>query len=586
MNEEEITIWQLRHNGVLIPEYKPVGLSIKFRGKEIKLTPEQEEMAVAWAKKMDSEQVKDPVFVKNFFKDFCKALGIENGKPEDFDFSEVKQWVEEEKAKKESMTKDEKKKLSEERKRIREENKKKYGIAIINGKEVEIANYTVEPPCIFVGRGKHPLRGRWKPRIYHSDIILNLSEDAPTPQTPTGESWGGRVFDPKALWIAKWRDKLTGKMKYVWIAENAELRQMREKEKYDVARKLDQYIEKIREHIWKNLTSEDELRRKIATVAYLIDVLKLRVGDEKDKDEADTVGATTLRGSHVKINSDNTVTFDFLGKDSVRWVKRVKLPKEVIQNLKSFIRGPRDQIFDGVKSELVNEFLGEVMPGLTAKVFRTYHATKIVEEYLNKNHVDKDAPEIEKKYVGCMANLQAAIECNHKRKLPKNWIESIRKKEERVRKLKEDIKIAKKKMNEKLEKLEEKLKQEKKKRTEKIEELSKKPSKSKKIRERINKEKLMLRKAIEKYREKKKRILEMYEHKIKNLELKIKEAEIKLQLAKKTKDYNLITSLKSYIDPRVYAYWAKKLGYDWKKLYPKSLHKKFSWVDENESIKT
>ncbi|MEM1874718.1 MAG: hypothetical protein QXP51_03920, partial [Candidatus Hadarchaeales archaeon] len=264
------------------------------------------------------------------------------------------------------MTKDEKKKLSEERKRIREENKKKYGIAIINGKEVEIANYTVEPPCIFVGRGKHPLRGRWKPRIYHSDIILNLSEDAPTPQTPTGESWGGRVFDPKALWIAKWRDKLTGKMKYVWIAENAELRQMREKEKYDVARKLDQYIEKIREHIWKNLTSEDELRRKIATVAYLIDVLKLRVGDEKDKDEADTVGATTLRGSHVKINSDNTVTFDFLGKDSVRWVKRVKLPKEVIQNLKSFIRGPRDQIFDGVKSELVNEFLGEVMPGLTA----------------------------------------------------------------------------------------------------------------------------------------------------------------------------------------------------------------------------
>lgn len=586
MAEEKMTIWQLRHNGVLIPEYRPMGLSIRFKGEEIKLTPEQEEMAVAWAKKMDSEQAQDPVFVKNFFKDFCRALGIDNGKPEDFDFSEIKRWVEEEKIRKESMTKDEKKKLAEERKRIKEENKKKYGVAIINGEEVEIANYTVEPPCIFVGRGKHPLRGRWKPRINYSDIILNLSDDAPTPPTPTGEPWGGRVFDPNALWIAKWRDKLTGKMKYVWIAENAKLRQMREKEKYDTARKLDQYIDKVREHIWANLKSEDELRRKIATVAYLIDVLKLRVGDEKDKDEADTVGATTLRGSHVKINSDNTVTFDFLGKDSVRWVKRVELPPEVVQNLKSFIRGPRDQIFEGVKSELVNEFLSEVMPGLTAKVFRTYHATKIVEEYLNRNHVEKDAPEIEKKYVGCMANLQAAIECNHKRKLPKNWRESIRKKEERVRKLKEDIKLVKKKINEKLKELEKKLELEKEKRTKIIKELSDRHSKSRKIRERISKEKRMLREAVKKYREKRKKLLEMYEHRIKNLELKIKEAEIKLLLAKKTRDYNLGTSLKSYIDPRVYAYWAKKLGYDWKKLYPKSLHKKFSWVDENEDIKT
>ena len=35
-------------------------------------------------------------------------------------------------------------------------------------------------------------------------------------------------------------------------------------------------------------------RRKVATVAWLILVPNMRVGDEKDPDEADTVGAITL----------------------------------------------------------------------------------------------------------------------------------------------------------------------------------------------------------------------------------------------------------------------------------------------------
>jgi len=38
----------------------------------------------------------------------------------------------------------------------------------------------------------------------------------------------------------------------------------------------------------------------------------MRVGDEKDPDEADTVGATTLRVEHVKI-TDKTIELDCLG---------------------------------------------------------------------------------------------------------------------------------------------------------------------------------------------------------------------------------------------------------------------------------
>jgi hypothetical protein len=38
------------------------------------------------------------------------------------------------------------------------------------------------------------------------------------------------------------------------------------------------------------------------------------------------------------------------------------------------------------------------------------------------------------------------------------------------------------------------------------------------------------------------------------------------------------TSLKSYIDPTAYVKWAKKVGFDLEKFYPKTLQKKFSWA--------
>ena len=66
---------------------------------------------------------------------------------------------------------------------------------------------------------------------------------------------------------------------------------------------------------------------------------------------------------------------------------------------------------------------------------------------------------------------------------------------------------------------------------------------------------------------------------IEKLELQIKEQ-------KKTRDYNLTTSLKSYIDPRIYCTWGEKVDFDWKLYYPKALQRKFSWVELNENNST
>ena len=496
----------MSHNGIIIPRYDPKGFSIRFKGKDIKLNPEQEEMAIAWVRKLGTEYVQDKVFVRNFFEDFAKALGVK-GSVDDFDFMEVEKFVGKERADKENMSKEDKKKLAADRKIIREELKEKYGHAIIDGSKVELGNYMAEPSSIFMGRGKHPLRGQWKPGAKESDVILNLSPDS---KVPPG-NWKQIVWLPNCMWVARWNDKLRGKEKYIWVSDTSPMKQEREMKKFEKATELEKNFKRIENHIISSLDSGEEKVRKIATVVYLIDAVNMRVGDEKDEDEADTVGATTLGPKNIIIMENGMVNFNFLGKDSVKWDKDIKLPDNVVRNLKEFISSAKDFVFDGVRSDDVNEFLSEIVPGVTAKVFRTYHASKAVRDYIDSVDVKKTDPEEYKKYVATMANLQAAIICNHKRKLPAKWKDTLENKKGRLDELKE---------------------KEKEKKTEKSKEA------------------------------------------VKTMELRIK-------LMKETKDYNLNTSLKSYVDPRIIYRWSKKVDFDWKKYYSKTLQKKFSWVEGN-----
>lgn len=59
----------------------------------------------------------------------------------------------------------------------------------------------------------------------------------------------------------------------------------------------------------------------------------------------------------------------------------------------------------------------------------------------------------------------------------------------------------------------------------------------------------------------------------------VEKMKVKITVQEETRDYNISTSLKSYIDPRIYYEWGKQVQYDWKQYYQKALHKKFSWLD-------
>lgn len=504
----------LRHNGVCFPPaYEPKGLSVAIRGRKISLSPLAEEMAWAWGKKKDTPYVKDQVFESNFLRDFLPLLPAEfrHARIEEIDFSELIKLQEEEKLR--NNQPEVKKRLSAERKKRREELKARYGFAEVDGKTFEIQNWLVEPPGLFIGRGNHPLRGRWKPRVDPEDVTLNLSADASRPP----EHKGSIVTDHESTWLASWVETLTGVRKYVWLHDSSEIRQSRDRLKYENAERLDHRIGRVRRYIDRAMHARDFKTRKLATVCLLIDRLAMRVGDEKDEDEADTVGASTLRVEHVSLRED-AVAFDFLGKDSVRWQKTLFINSDRIisENFEKFIRGkkPSDQVFDGVSSEQVNRFLSHAMEGLTAKVFRTYHATGTVRSYLGKH--DRFPPtslEHEKLYHARRANLQAAIECNHKRTPPKNWEETLRKKAERLKKVEaQDPKT---------------------------------------------------------------------ERQAQRRQERIAKLRFEVQLSKETRDYNLNTSLRNYIDPRVYKSWSEHVDFDWTKIYTKSLQRKFQWANRS-----
>jgi DNA topoisomerase-1 len=592
----------LHHNGVIVPpKYKGRSLSVKIKGETTSLSDEQEEMAVAWAKKVGTPYVEDPNFAENFHDDFGKKLGIKL-LPGDVDFTDIIQLVQREREAKQNLPAEVKKAQAAERKAQREANKEKYGYATVDGQRMELGNYNVEPNSIFMGRGQHPGRGKWKQGPSFEDIEINLSPDAPQPPG----NWKAVVWEPSTMWIARWTDKLSGKKKYVWPGDASFLKQRKDIEKYNKARALKEKLDAVKAHIEANLTAEDLKRRKTATVCHLIDQLKFRVGDEKDdEDEADTVGASTLRPEHVCFNADGSVTFNFLGKDSIPLNITAKLPPKVVQNLRDFAAGAgKASLFEGISSGYVGDFLKEIMEGLSAKVFRTLYATDAVGGRLATETTRPEDPDYVKRQAALKANLEAAIVCNHKRTIPKTWQQSLQTKKDRLKQLETNVtaneKVLRQKITDEENKYRERLATAEKKLHEadqklhlaeqKLEETAKDQGK---LFSTLKKRVEAAKKATKVCRERSRRIKNDYVTKSLKLKKQLEERRrrnresvermrLQVEAQEITRDYNLGTSLKNYIDPRIYYDWGKRVGFDWRSYYPTTLQKKFSWIEAQQ----
>ncbi|KAI6220979.1 DNA topoisomerase I [Aphelenchoides fujianensis] len=444
VEEEEIWRWweeekkadgvkwnSLEHKGPLFaPAYEPLPLSVHFKydGKAMKLSPETEEVASFYAKMLDHEYTSKVAFNTNFFKDWRKVMNREEKERiadlSKCDFRAMRDYFAEETEKRKAMSKEEKAKIKE----AKEAEAKVYGFAFIDGHKQKIGNFRIEPPGLFRGRGDHPKMGKLKKRIQPEDVIINCSKGTAVPTAPEGHKWKEVRHDNTVTWLCSWTENVLGNNKYIMLNPSSKIKGEKDYEKFETARKLKSKVAEIRKHYTEDLKSREMRVRQRAVALYFIDKLALRAGNEKDTDEA----ADT---------------------DSIRYQNDVPVEKQVFKNLKLFKKNEKggekdggDDLFDRLDTSSLNQHLRNLMPGLTAKVFRTYNASITLQDKLAE-FTPKNATVHEKMLAYNRANRAVAVLCNHQRAVPKTHEKSMEALEKKIADKKAELKDAKKELD-------------------------------------------------------------------------------------------------------------------------------------------
>jgi len=535
----------LKHMGPMFaPDYDPLPEHVRFwyDGKTFRLTEETEECATFYGRMLDHDYTTKEVFNKNFFKDWRKVM---TEKEKDIirdlskcDFSEINEHFKKVSEERKNRSKEEKKAEKEQNEAILAE----YGFCTMDGHEEKIGNFRTEPPSLFRGRGEHPKQGQIKRRIMPEDVIINCSKDSEIPQPPSGRKWKKVQHDNTVTWLASWTENIQGQIKYIMLNPSSRLKGEKDWQKYEKARKLKEGIEKIREDYMEDMKSKEMRVRQRAVALYFIDRLALRAGNEKDEDQADTVGCCSLRVEHIELHEEQdgkefVVEFDFLGKDSIRYHNAVPVEKKVFKNVKLFMENKKDgdDLFDRLNTSVLNQYLNSLMDGLTAKVFRTYNASHTLQEQLDEM-TDPDDNISAKMLSYNRANRAVAVLCNHQRAVPKTHEKSMDNLHGKIEAKHDAIKEAEKGLKH-----------------------AKKAYKNNgSVAEKQNAEKK--KKTLE-------RLLEQLE---------------KLEIQKTDKDENktiaLGTSKLNYLDPRISVAWCKKHEVPIEKVYNKTQREKFRWA--------
>ncbi|KUJ22287.1 putative DNA topoisomerase 1 [Mollisia scopiformis] len=632
--EDDSVKWDtLQHNGVVFPpEYEPLPKNVKllYDGVPLTLSIEAEEIAGFFGAMLSSTlNVENLTFQKNFFEDFTAEVKKTGGARDPdgnkvaikefskLDFKPIFAYydgkVQERKARSSAEKKADK--------AAKDAIEAPYTTCIWDGRKEQVGNFRVEPPGLFRGRGAHPKTGKVKRRVTPEQITINIGKDATVPAAPEGHKWKAIQHDNKATWLAMWQENINGAYKYVMLAAKSSIKGQSDFKKFEKARELKKHIDRIRKDYTRDLRAELMADRQRATAVYLIDKFALRAGNEKDaENEAETVGCCSLKFEHVTLKPPNTVIFDFLGKDSIRFYDEVVVDEQVFKNLKIFKKAPKkegDDIFDRLNTTQLNKHLTNYMPGLSAKVFRTYNASFTMSTLLKElQNTNISLQEKVKLYNDC--NRKVAILCNHKRTVGASHEAAMEKMTDRIKGLQYqqwrikqmilDIEPKQKKkkganwfeldddldeawilehqaflVKQEREKIEKKFAKE----NEKLVTEGQKEMKTKELTERLGVADDLEKKFKKENKTKKIEAdgkgptVEKLEANIKKLDERIATMRLQAEDREGNKEVALGTSKINYIDPRLTVVFAKKFNVPIEKFFSKTLRDKFTWAIES-----
>jgi len=178
----------------------------------------------------------------------------------ELDFQDVRKYAE---AAKSRIREEKKQRPSEAKKKEIEDRQKATGAyqhCLIDGKAEKVANFNIEPPQVFRGRGEHPHAGRVKSRIVPEYVAINIGLDDPIPPCPiAGHAWKRVVNNPEATWLCHFKDEqntYAASSKYLFLAAESQLKGLSDKQKYERARRLKAIIDSVRRDYAKSMESK------------------------------------------------------------------------------------------------------------------------------------------------------------------------------------------------------------------------------------------------------------------------------------------------------------------------------------------
>lgn len=161
------------------------------------------------------------------------------------------------------------------------------------------------------------------------------------------------------------------------------VRASQETEKFKANLAFARALPKMRARYREDLKGNDR-KAIIALIVALMDQAFFRIGT-KDTDDEGVYGVTTLRKWHLKFKG-NEAHFDYDGKKKQEQHKMIVDPKlfAMLKTLRDACKSRNDRLFrhEGrpIGAAEVNAYLKDF--GVTAKMFRTYHATRLAREKL------------------------------------------------------------------------------------------------------------------------------------------------------------------------------------------------------------
>lgn len=174
-------------------------------------------------------------------------------------------------------------------------------------------------------------------------------------------------------------------------------------------KELQNNIFKLRHNVSKDMDSDNEKTKIIATIIRIIDKTGERVGNETSKLNGHH-GITNLKNKHIEIN-DNKITLKYTGKSGVK--HNVTFTDEKVAKILIELKKiNKNEIFItsyglSIKAPQVNKYLSDF--NITSKDLRGYKCNKLMTDKLRSIKKPKTEQEIKKVFNEILRDVAETI---------------------------------------------------------------------------------------------------------------------------------------------------------------------------------